>query len=84
MQVVTSDHEEVASRQSQFVIFSLQDAGGGLKKLGFYHRPLTQQKRKIMGYFRASGFFLLCHREMLENLSFLARRGWILISKLLY
>lgn len=37
-----------------------------------------------MGCFCASGFFLLCRREMLQNLSFLAWRAWILISKLLY
>lgn len=34
VQVVTSGHTEVASRKRQFVLFSLQNAGGGLKKLG--------------------------------------------------
>lgn len=33
-QVVTSDHEEVASRQNQFVIFSLWSTGRELKNLG--------------------------------------------------
>lgn len=45
-QVVTINHLEVASRLNPFVILSPEYPGRELKKLRFYHRPLTQQEGK--------------------------------------
>lgn len=40
----------------------------GIEEVELYRRPLTQQRRKIMGYFCALGFFLLCLEEMVLEL----------------